>query len=210
MRSKVNFLVGPQEPLLASAKRRKLAWFGHVTRHDSLSETILHGTMEGGRRRGRKSKCLIDNIKERTYMPMPELLTRASCRKQKQKTKQKNGRRSLLNRPSCPPDDPIGQGTELNSTKLCIWPSQCLKAAKILRGKSVAPNGVFFVIQGNVESIPRSRDMYIMMKKERKKEIRSAESSWRACCTFGNCSETHGMSLEEQLKNLGRDTYRGD
>ena len=32
VRSKINFFVGPQEPLLVTAKRRKLAWFGHVTR----------------------------------------------------------------------------------------------------------------------------------------------------------------------------------
>ena len=37
MRSKINFLVGPQEPLPATGKRRKHAWFGHVTLHDSLS-----------------------------------------------------------------------------------------------------------------------------------------------------------------------------
>ena len=79
VRSKINFLVGPQEPLLASVKRRKLAWFGHVTRHDSLSKTILHGTMEGGRRCGRQRKCWMDNIKEWTYLPMLELLTRTSC-----------------------------------------------------------------------------------------------------------------------------------
>ena len=41
--SKINFLVSSQEPLLATVKRRKLAWFGHVTRHDSLSKTILQG-----------------------------------------------------------------------------------------------------------------------------------------------------------------------
>ena len=29
---------------------------------------------------------------------------------------EKTGRGSLLNRPSCPPDDPIGQGTDLNRT----------------------------------------------------------------------------------------------
>ena len=34
-------LVGPQEPLLATVKRWKLAWFGHITRHDSLSKTIF-------------------------------------------------------------------------------------------------------------------------------------------------------------------------
>ena len=48
VRNKINFLVGPQEPLLATVKRRKLAWFGHVTRHDSLSKTTFRGTLEGG------------------------------------------------------------------------------------------------------------------------------------------------------------------
>ena len=45
--SKVNFLVGPQEPLLATVKRWKLAWFGHVTCPDSLSKTILRGHLGG-------------------------------------------------------------------------------------------------------------------------------------------------------------------
>ena len=47
-RSKINFLVGPQEPLPATGKRRKHAWFGHVTRRNSLSQTILQGTLEDG------------------------------------------------------------------------------------------------------------------------------------------------------------------
>ena len=79
-RSKINFLVGPQASLQAIVKRRKLAWFGHVTRHASLSETILHGTLEDGRRRGWRRKCQMDNIKEWTSLPLPEPLTRASCR----------------------------------------------------------------------------------------------------------------------------------
>ena len=29
-------------------ERRKLAWLGHVARHDSLSKTILQGTLDGG------------------------------------------------------------------------------------------------------------------------------------------------------------------
>ena len=41
VRSKINFFVGPQELLLATVKRRKFACFGHVTRHHSLSKTIL-------------------------------------------------------------------------------------------------------------------------------------------------------------------------
>ena len=81
VRSKINLLVGLQEPLLATIKRRKLAWFGHVTHHDSLSETIHQDTLEGGRRRGRQRKCWMDNIEEWTSLPKPELLTRASCRK---------------------------------------------------------------------------------------------------------------------------------
>ena len=76
-----SFLVGPREPLLATVKRRNLAWFGHVTRHDSLSEIILQGTLEGGRRRGRERKCWMDNIIEWTSLPMSELLTRVSCKK---------------------------------------------------------------------------------------------------------------------------------
>ena len=40
LRSKIIFLVGPLEPLLAIVTRQKLAWFGHVTRHDSLSKTV--------------------------------------------------------------------------------------------------------------------------------------------------------------------------
>ena len=63
---------------LSLHKTRKLAWFGHVTLHDSLSNTILHGTMEGGRRRGGQRKCRMDNIKEWTSLPVPELLKGAS------------------------------------------------------------------------------------------------------------------------------------
>ena len=53
VRSKIDFLVGPQESLLATVKRRKLAWFVHVTRLSTLCKPILQGTLEGGRRRGR-------------------------------------------------------------------------------------------------------------------------------------------------------------
>ena len=49
VQSKINNLVkGLKERLLATVKRRKLTLLGHVTRHDSLSETILQGTLEGG------------------------------------------------------------------------------------------------------------------------------------------------------------------
>ena len=64
MQSKINFLVGPREPLLAAFQRQKLARFRHVTRHDSLSKNILQGTLEGERRCGQQRKCWMDNVKE--------------------------------------------------------------------------------------------------------------------------------------------------
>ena len=83
LRSKINSLVCPQEPLLATVKRWKLALFRHVTCHQSLSKTIPHGTLEGRRHCGWQRKCWMDNTKlEWTSLPMPELLTMASCRKQ--------------------------------------------------------------------------------------------------------------------------------
>ena len=80
VRSQVALLDGPQEPLLAIIKRRKLQWFGHVTRHNTLPKTILQGTLEGGRKRGRQQKSWFDNIKEWTRMDSPTLLKTAENR----------------------------------------------------------------------------------------------------------------------------------
>ena len=80
VRTSVNNLVGAQEPLLATVKRRKLTWYGHICRHDSLSKVILQGTVEGGRSRGRQQKSWSDNIKEWTRMSTPELLIRTADR----------------------------------------------------------------------------------------------------------------------------------
>ena len=80
VRSTVELYIGPQEPLLATVKRRKLTFFGHTTRHDSLCKTIMQGTIEGGRRRGRQRKNWTDNIKSWTGLSTPELLAAASDR----------------------------------------------------------------------------------------------------------------------------------
>ena len=47
-------------------KRRKLQWYGHVSRSSGLAKTILQGTVKGGRRQGRQRKRWEDNIMERT------------------------------------------------------------------------------------------------------------------------------------------------
>jgi hypothetical protein len=42
----VSILAGPQELLLSTVKRRKLSWFGHVCRHDTLPKIILDGPVD--------------------------------------------------------------------------------------------------------------------------------------------------------------------
>ena len=81
VRSENKFLVGPQEPLLATVRRRKLAWFGHVTRHDSLSKPILQGTLDNGRRRVISRGNTGWTVKGWTSLPIAELFTLASGRK---------------------------------------------------------------------------------------------------------------------------------
>ena len=58
-------------------KRRKLAWFLHVTRHNALPKTILQGTLEGRREFGRQQKSVFDNIKEWTRMDSTTILRTA-------------------------------------------------------------------------------------------------------------------------------------
>ena len=38
---------GQQGNLLGIVKRRKFAWFGHISRHNSLAKTVLQGTQRG-------------------------------------------------------------------------------------------------------------------------------------------------------------------
>ena len=58
--------IGPREDLLTIVKRRKLQWYGHVSRSSGLAKTILQGTVKGGRRQGGQRKRWEDNIREWT------------------------------------------------------------------------------------------------------------------------------------------------
>ena len=49
-------------------KKRKLRWFGQVSRSSGLAKTILQGTVKGHRKRSRQKKRWEDNIKEWTGM----------------------------------------------------------------------------------------------------------------------------------------------
>ena len=66
VRSQVRALIGPYESLLTTVRKRKLRWYGHVSRSSGLAKTILQGTVNGARRRGRQKKRWEDNVKEWT------------------------------------------------------------------------------------------------------------------------------------------------
>ena len=56
VRDKIQQAIGPLEDLLTIVKRRKLQWYGHVSRSLGLAENILQGTVKGGRRQSRQRK----------------------------------------------------------------------------------------------------------------------------------------------------------
>ena len=45
--AKIQHAIGPHEDLLTIVKRRKLQWYGHVSRSSGLAKTILQGTVKG-------------------------------------------------------------------------------------------------------------------------------------------------------------------
>ena len=68
VRRKIQAAIGKYDELLTLVKKRKLRWFGHVSRSSGLAKTILQGTVKGNRQRVRQKKRWEDNIKEWTGM----------------------------------------------------------------------------------------------------------------------------------------------
>ena len=64
VRAKIQQAIGPHEDRLTIVKRRKLQWYGHVSRSSGLAKTILQDTVKGERRQGRQRKRWEDNIRE--------------------------------------------------------------------------------------------------------------------------------------------------
>ena len=60
--------IGVHDDLLTMVKKRKLRWYGHISRSPGMVKTILQGTVKGARRRGRQKKRWEDNIKGWTGM----------------------------------------------------------------------------------------------------------------------------------------------
>ena len=82
VRAKIQQAIGPHEDLLTIIKRRKLRWYGHVSRSSARAKTILQGTVKAGRRQGKRWK---DNIGEWTGLEFAKskraVENREKCRK---------------------------------------------------------------------------------------------------------------------------------
>ena len=91
VRAKIQQAVGPREDLLPITKRRKLQWYGHVSRPSGLSETILQGTVKEGRRQTRWE----DSIRDWTGLGFAKS-QRAVEKRKKQQQQQQHKRRKLV------------------------------------------------------------------------------------------------------------------
>ena len=73
--------VGQDRGLLGQVKSRKLKYFGHTTRHESLETDIMLGIMAGKRRQGGQKKQWIDDIVQWGDRSLVEMVRQAENRK---------------------------------------------------------------------------------------------------------------------------------
>ena len=82
IRQRIRQAIGPYEDLLTTVKKRKLQWYGHVSRSSGLAKTILQGTVQGRRKRGRQRKRWEDNIREWTGLTLNDSLRKTENREE--------------------------------------------------------------------------------------------------------------------------------
>ena len=80
VRNRIQNTTGVQNDLLTMVKKRKLRWYGHISRSPGMTETSLQGTVKGARMGGRQKKRWEDNIKEMTGMEFGDFLRAAENR----------------------------------------------------------------------------------------------------------------------------------
>ena len=66
VRNRIQNAIGVHDDLLTMVKKRKLRWYGHISRSSGMAKTTLQGAVKGAKRRRRKKKRWEDNIKEWT------------------------------------------------------------------------------------------------------------------------------------------------
>ena len=82
VKARIGNAIGSYDDLLTAVKRRKLKWYRHVTRSSGLAKTILQGTVQGRRRRGRQRKRWEDSIKRWTGLEWNIVLRKAENREE--------------------------------------------------------------------------------------------------------------------------------
>ena len=80
VRNRIQNAIGVHDDVLTMVKKRKLRWYGHISRSSGMAKTILQGTVTGARRRGKQKKRWEDNIKEWTGMGFRDFLNAAGDR----------------------------------------------------------------------------------------------------------------------------------
>ena len=75
--NRIQNAIGVHDDLLTMVKKRKLRWYGHISRSSGMAKTILQRTVKGARRRGRQKNRWEDNIKEWTGMGFGDSLRAA-------------------------------------------------------------------------------------------------------------------------------------
>ena len=100
--------MGLYEDLLATLKRRKPKWYGHLTRSDGQTKVILQGTVEGQRIRGMPKKRWIDNIAERTGKSFAETSSHGTHRQEWRELTEK----SIMTRGAMGPMQKTGRSVE--------------------------------------------------------------------------------------------------
>ena len=56
VRAKIQQAIEPHKDILTIVKKRKLQWYGYISRSSGLPKTIVQGTVKGGRKQGRQRK----------------------------------------------------------------------------------------------------------------------------------------------------------
>ena len=55
--NRIQNVIGVHDDLLTMVKKRKLGWYGHISRSSGMAKTVLQGIVKGARRRGRQKKA---------------------------------------------------------------------------------------------------------------------------------------------------------
>ena len=64
IRRKIQAAIEKYDELLTLVKKRKLRWFGHISRSSGLEKAILKGTVTEKRGKCGQKKTWTDNVKE--------------------------------------------------------------------------------------------------------------------------------------------------